>query len=98
MDQKIAVKMFESLSSEIRLDIFRLLIKYGDQGLVAGEIATLLDLPNTNLSFHLKALVYAEMIEAEQEGRFIRYKAKTDQMLALIHYLTSECCSLAEGC
>lgn len=92
MDKKLAIKMFESLSSEIRLDIFRLLMKQGNRGLVAGEIAAALDLPNTNLSFHLKALVHADMIAVTQEGRFLRYKAKVDQMQFLISFLTSECC------
>lgn len=92
MDKKLAVKMFESLSSEIRLDIFRLLIKHADSGLVAGEIAEALELPNTNLSFHLKALVHADMIDVTQEGRFLRYKAKVGQMQFLINFLTAECC------
>lgn len=92
MDKKLVVKMFESLSSEIRLDIFRLLMKHADSGLVAGEIAEALELPNTNLSFHLKALVHADMIDVMQEGRFLRYKAKVDQMQFLINFLTAECC------
>lgn len=92
MDKKLVVKMFESLSSEIRLDIFRLLMKHADSGLVAGEIAEALELPNTNLSFHLKALVHADMIDVAQEGRFLRYKAKVDQMQFLINFLTAECC------
>ncbi|PWD88060.1 ArsR/SmtB family transcription factor [Ignatzschineria cameli] len=92
MEKKIAIKMFEALSSEVRLDVYRLLVKYGDSGLVAGEIATLLDIPNTNLSFHLKALVHAEMLYVEQEGRFLRYKANIDLMLSLVEFLTDECC------
>lgn len=84
--------MFEALSSEVRLDVYRLLVKYGDSGLVAGEIATELEIPNTNLSFHLKALVHAEMIFVEQEGRFLRYKANLDLMLSLVEFLTEECC------
>lgn len=92
MEKKSAIKMFEALSSEVRLDVYRLLVKYGDSGLVAGEIATLLDIPNTNLSFHLKSLVYAEMLYVEQEGRFLRYKANIDLMLALVEFLTDECC------
>lgn len=92
MKSKDAVIKFESLSSEIRLDIFRLLLKHGETGLVAGEIAEALSLPNTNLSFHLKALVHANMISVEKEGRYLRYKALIGEMLAVIDFLTSECC------
>lgn len=92
MEKKIALKMFEALSSEVRLDVYRLLVKHGETGLVAGEIATILDIPNTNLSFHLKGLVHSEMLYVEQEGRFLRYKANLDMMLSLVDFLTEECC------
>lgn len=90
--------MFESLSSEVRLDVFRLLVKEGNSGLVAGEIAEKLDLPNTNLSFHLKALLHANMITVEQEGRYLRYKANLNEMLELVNYLTAECCQGDPSC
>ncbi len=93
MKKQTATQIFESLSSGIRLDIFRLLVKQGPEGLVAGQIATELDLPNTNLSFHLKALTHAELLSMEQEGRFLRYRANIPLMLDLIAYLTAECCT-----
>lgn len=88
-----ATTVFESLSSGLRLDVFRLLVKKGMQGMVAGEIATTLDVPPTNLSFHLKALTQAGLLTMEQEGRFLRYRANLVLMLDLIAYLTEECCS-----
>jgi len=60
--------------------------------MVAGEIATALEIPPTNLSFHLKALTQAGMLTVEQEGRFQRYRANISLMLELIDYLTEECC------
>ncbi len=93
MEKQIAIQVFESLSSAVRLDVFRLLIKHGSEGLVAGQIATALDLPNTNLSFHLKALTQAGLLSMEQEGRYLRYRANIPLMLDLIAYLTEECCS-----
>lgn len=92
MDKKVAIKIFETLSSGIRLDIYRLLVKYGETGLVAGEIASVLNIPNTNLSFHLKVMIHAEMLYVEQEGRFLRYKANLEVMNSLISFLTDECC------
>ncbi|WP_018604606.1 ArsR/SmtB family transcription factor [Uliginosibacterium gangwonense] len=93
MEKQTATQIFESLSSGIRLDVYRLLIRFGKTGLVAGEIASTLNVPPTNLSFHLKALTQAGLLAVEQEGRFQRYRANIPLMLDLIAYLTEECCS-----
>jgi ArsR family transcriptional regulator, arsenate/arsenite/antimonite-responsive transcriptional repressor len=93
MDKSTAIAIFESLSSGVRLDAYRLLVKKGTDGMVAGEIASALDVPPTNLSFHLKALTQAGMLSVEQEGRFQRYRANIPLMLDLIAYLTEECCA-----
>lgn len=93
MDKFNATSIFESLASGVRLDAFRLLVKMGLDGMVAGEIAATLDIPPTNLSFHLKALAQARLVTVEQEGRYQRYRANIPLMLDLIAYLTDECCS-----
>lgn len=92
MDKTLAIAIFESLSSGVRLDIYRLLVKTGPHGLVAGEIGSALDVPPTNLSFHLKALTHAQLVSVMQEGRYQRYRAKLSQMVDLVTYLTEECC------
>lgn len=93
MDKLAATAVFDSLASGIRLDVFRLLVRMGPEGLVAGEIASTLDVPPTNLSFHLKALTQAGLVTVQQEGRFQRYRANMPVMLDLIGYLTDECCA-----
>jgi ArsR family transcriptional regulator, arsenate/arsenite/antimonite-responsive transcriptional repressor len=93
MENQTATQIFESLSSGIRLDIYRLLIKSGLDGMVAGQIASTLDLPPNNLSFHLKAMTHSGLLSVEQEGRFQRYRANIPLMLELIAYLTEECCA-----
>jgi len=93
MDKKLATTIFESLASGVRLDVFRLLVKNAPNGLVAGEISTLLALPPTNLSFHLKALTQAGLLNVTQEGRYQRYRANLPVMQELIVYLTAECCT-----
>src|SRR5450830_868452 len=93
MEKTNATAVFESLASGIRLDVYRLLVRKGTQGMVAGEIAGALDIPSTNLSFHLKALTQARLVTVEQEGRFQRYRANMPLMLDLIGYLTAECCA-----
>ncbi len=93
MKKTNATAVFESLASGIRLDVYRLLVRQGPEGLVAGEIASALDIPSTNLSFHLKALTQARLVTVVQEGRFQRYRANMPLMLDLIGYLTAECCA-----
>lgn len=93
MDKFTATTVFESLASGVRLDVFRLLVKQGPDGMVAGEIASTLELPATNLSFHLKALTQARLLSVEQEGRYQRYRANMPLMVDLIAYLTEECCA-----
>jgi DNA-binding transcriptional ArsR family regulator len=93
MEKTSATTVFESLASGIRLDVYRLLVRKGTEGMVAGEIAGALDIPPTNLSFHLKALTQARLVTVEQEGRFQRYRANMPLMLDVIGYLTAECCA-----
>ena len=93
MNKQLATALFESLASGIRLDVFRLLVKNAPSGLVAGEIAASLALPPTNLSFHLKAMTHAGLLNVTQEGRFQRYRANLAVMQALVDYLTAECCT-----
>jgi DNA-binding transcriptional ArsR family regulator len=93
METKTAVTIFEALTSEARLSIFRLLVKYAPDGLVAGEIARMLDIPKNNLSFHLKNIVYSGLASMKREGRNTRYRANIPLMLETIAYLTDECCS-----
>ncbi len=92
METKHASILFEALSSEHRLDIFRLLVKSAPQGLVAGEIAKILQIPTTNLSFHLKNIVQSGLAQVEREGRFMRYKANIPLMLEIVGFLTEKCC------
>lgn len=93
MEKRTALQVFEALSSGIRLDIYRCLVVAGRQGMVAGEIAAALDIPPTNLSFHLKNLTQSGLLWVEQEGRFQRYRANIEAMLAVIAYLTENCCA-----
>ena len=93
METKTATIVFEALTSEARLAIFRLLVKYAPDGLIAGEISRMLDIPKTNLSFHLKTIVHSGLASMERQGRNTRYKANIPLMLETIAYLTAECCT-----
>ena len=100
MDNAVAVKIFASLAQESRLALFRLLVQAGPEGLPAGSIAEQLGLPSSTLSFHLKELVHAGIVQSRQAGRFIYYSADFAAMSALIAFLTENCCGgkLQECC
>ena len=99
MEQSKALAVFESLSSTVRLDVFRLLVKAGPGGAVAGEIASALDIAPSSLSFHLRSLTQCGLLGVEQEGRFLRYRANLALMSEVVGFLTENCCSgLPEGC
>lgn len=92
MNTLTATPLLESLASAVRLEIFRLLVRHGHDGLVAGAIASELDIPPTNLSFHLKALTQAGLLTVTAEGRFQRYRANLEVMRELLNFLSAECC------
>lgn len=92
-----AVKALAALAQDTRLAIYRLLVQQGPQGLSAGTIAERLDIAGATLSFHLKELAHAGMVEPRQDGRFVYYSANYDQMNALLAYLTENCCQ-GESC
>jgi DNA-binding transcriptional ArsR family regulator len=93
MEKEAAITALASLASGLRLDIYRLLVRHGPEGVVAGDIGAALQVPPTNLSFHLKALTQSGLLTVTQEGRYQRYRANLAWMQALVDYLTAECCA-----
>lgn len=93
MDNKSAVILLSSIAQEARLDIFRLLVQAGSDGLPAGVIAENLKIPASTLSFHLKELNHSGLISANQVSRFIYYSANYQAMTDLLAYLTENCCA-----
>ena len=87
-----AVQLLAALAQETRLDIFRSLIQAGEGGLSAGAIAEAVGAPASTLSFHLKELSSAALIDARQDGRFIYYSANYAAMSQLVAFLTEKCC------
>ena len=92
METKNAITALAALAQESRLGIFRALVQAGPEGLSAGKIATLLDVPSSSLSFHLKELAHAGLVNSRQAGRFVIYSASFDTMNRLLAYLTENCC------
>lgn len=92
METKHTVEALAALAHESRLAIFRALVQAGPDGLPAGQIATLLDVPPSSLSFHLKELAHAHLVTSRQDGRFVIYCASFETMNGLLAYLTDNCC------
>lgn len=96
METKTAVDALAGLAQPNRLEIFRLLVQSGREGVRAGEIASTLGLAPATLSFHLSALRHAGLIECEAAGRERIYRAAFGHMHALLDYLTENCCGGAD--
>lgn len=93
METQDIVVALTAIAQSSRLDIFRLLVQVGGEGMPAGKIAESLEIPPSSLSFHLKELAHAGMILQKQEGRFLIYSANYDRMKAVLSYLTDNCCN-----
>jgi len=98
MNTTEAATKLSSLANEARLSIFRLLIQAGAAGMAAGTIGEQLNIPASTLSFHLKELSHAGLINAKQESRFIYYSANYVTMNGLITFLTENCCAGDSTC
>ena len=92
MELKHAVAALSALAQESRLAAFRLLVVVGPEGMPAGEIGEELGIPPATLSFHLKELVHAGLIESRRESRSIRYSLCTSAVKGLFEFLMEDCC------
>lgn len=92
MESKNAIAALVALAQESRLTVFRLLVQAGPAGLAAGKISEATGIPPSSLSFHLKELAHASMVDSRQEGRFIIYEANFSTITALMAFLTKNCC------
>ena len=93
MEINNALDAFEALSQETRLNALRQLVRAGDDGLPAGEIAERLGCRQNTLSTHLKVLTSAGLAERQRAGRSIIYRARYDTLRQLIVYLMEDCCA-----
>ena len=93
-----AVRALAALAQVQRLRAFRALVVAGPEGLTPGAMAEQLGVSPSALSFHLKELAHAGLIQSEQQGRFLLYRARFAQMNALIAYLTENCCAGSGTC
>jgi len=96
MDLVEAATCLEKLGSPTRLEVFRLLVRAGPDGLPVGEVQSRLQVPASTLSHHIAHLVNAGLVTQVREGRVLHCLPNFDLMDELVYFLTSECCVLAE--
>ena len=92
MKKSAVIGALGALAQETRLDIFRLLVQKGPEGMPAGEIGARLGQPSPTLSFHLNQLRFAGLVSSHRASRSIIYSANFKAMTSLIGYLTENCC------
>jgi ArsR family transcriptional regulator len=92
MEQLDAVAALAALAQQNRLDVYRLLVQAGREGLPAGSVASALELAPNTLTFHFDRLRQAGLVTVRRDGRSMIYAARFDTMNGLISYLTENCC------
>jgi DNA-binding transcriptional ArsR family regulator len=93
MKKNDALAALAALAQDNRLDVFRLLVEAGLEGMPAGSVAAALDLAPNTLTFHFDRLRDAGLVTVRREGRSMIYAAQFEVMNALIGYLTENCCA-----
>jgi DNA-binding transcriptional ArsR family regulator len=99
MKKPDVVAALAALAQDNRLDVFRLLVEAGPDGLPAGQVAQRLDLAPNTLTFHFDRLRDAGLVSVRRDGRSMIYAARFEAMNALIGFLTDNCCAgTAQAC
>ncbi|HTM80783.1 metalloregulator ArsR/SmtB family transcription factor [Asticcacaulis sp.] len=92
MEKKQSLDAFAALGQETRLDVFRLLITAGPEGMLAGGIGETLGVRQNTMSANLSILTQAGLIRNAREGRSIRYFADMEGVKGLLEFLLEDCC------
>jgi ArsR family transcriptional regulator len=98
MEKMDAVTALAALAQDNRLDVFRLLVQAGPDGMPAGAVAEALDLAPNTLTFHFDRLRVAGLVAVRREGRSMIYAARFETMNALLGFLTENCCGGVAPC
>ena len=96
MDTTHIARTLAELGNQTRLDIFRLLVRAGNDGLVIGDIGRRLGIPASTLGFHLRGLVAAGLVGQQKQGRSVICRPKLGVLTSVLRELEAECCSEAK--
>lgn len=92
MELNHAARCLDKLGNPVRLEVFRLLVRAGPEGLAVGEIQEHLEIPASTLSHHVSHLVNAGLVRQERDSRILRCTPNFALMEELVAFLTEECC------
>ncbi len=92
MDNESAILAFAALAQTTRLDTFRLLVAHEPEGVAAGELARMLEVPQNTLSSHLNIMTRAGLVRGERQSRSIIYRANLERLREVTLYLVKDCC------
>ena len=92
MKKPDAIAALAALAQDSRLDVYRLLVQAGPDGMSAGDVAAALKIAPNTLTFHFDRLREAGLVTVRRDGRSMIYSARFDSMNALLGYLTDNCC------
>jgi ArsR family transcriptional regulator, arsenate/arsenite/antimonite-responsive transcriptional repressor len=92
MENNKAILALAALAQPTRLQAFRTLVKHESEGLAAGDLARLLEVPQNTLSSHLNILARADLVTATRHSRSIVYRAKLTNFQNVILFLLQDCC------
>ncbi len=87
-----AIDALGALAHETRLSVFRMLVKAGPEGMIAGAIAEQQGVPPSTMSHHLATLERAGLVQSHRESRLIHYHADYPGMRRLLMFLMQDCC------
>ena len=92
MDSIDAISALNALAQETRLETFRLLVRHEPDGVPAGELARLIDIPQNTMSAHLAVLARAGLVRGERRSRSIIYRADLARLREVVTFLLKDCC------
>src|ERR1700733_10398912 len=92
MDNSSAIAALAALAQPTRLDTFRLLVKREPDGVPAGELARLIEVPQNTMSAHLAILARAGLVIGERHSRSIIYRANLDRFREVTLFMLKDCC------
>ena len=92
MDSQEAIAALSALAQPTRLDTFRLLVSREPEGVAAGELARLIDVPQNTMSTHLAILARAGLVRGERHSRSIIYRVDLERFREVTLFLLKDCC------
>ncbi len=81
-----------ALGNDLRLGVFRFVIRAGKSGCPAGEIAQALKVAPSTLSSHLAVLQRCGLLISRRDRQRIIYSVDPEEVRALTGFLLDDCC------